>query len=393
MTAPLLHAEVLEVHMALKEPFTTGYGSTDTRRTVLVHLEDADGIEGWGEAAALDHPFYLPDTTSSTFALVAEWALPIALDGPSDPRAVATRLRSIRGNTFAKAGVEAAFWCLESARRQVPLARLLSFEATDETSTDGSATRRPLRTAAEAGASIGIHESVDATLAAVDRAVSKGYRRIKLKVRPGWDEEIVAPVRDGLGPDAMLQVDANCSYTLSRDNLKRLERLDGYGLACIEQPLGWEDLEGHAHLQARLETPICLDECLRSSRDVERALDLDACRNVNLKPGRVGGVVESLDVHRLCRNAGVPMWCGGMLESGVGRALNLALCALEGFSQPADISPPLELYDYDLVDPSYDVSPDGTVPIPVTPGLGFDVARDRIAASTLRRVQVLARRP
>ncbi len=407
MTVAIARAEVLEVRMALKEPFVTGYGSTEARRTVLVHLVDADGFDGWGEAAALDHPFYLPETTSSTFAVAAEWALPLALDGASEPRAVASRLRSIRGNTFAKAGVEAAFWCLEAARRGVPLAQLFAGAegaaayavdpgpakgedgACDPSGSDADVTTlRPWRTAVAVGESIGIHPTVEATLAAVDRAVAKGYRRVKLKVKPGWDEEIVAPVRDGLGPDAMLQVDANGSYTLAGGDVRRLERLDAYGLACIEQPLAWDDLEGHARLQARLETPICLDECLRSSHDVRRALDMGACRNVNLKPGRVGGVVESFEVHRLCLEAGVPLWCGGMLESGIGRALNLALCGLEGFNHPADLSPPLELYDYDLVEPSYDLAPDGTIAIPSAPGLGFDVAPGRVAACTLRRAEL-----
>jgi o-succinylbenzoate synthase len=390
VSVAIARAEVLEVQMAMKEPFVAGYGSTDTRRTVLVHLVDADGTEGWGEAAALDHPFYLPDTTSTTFAVAVEWALPLALDGAPEPRAVASRLRSIRGNTFAKAGVEAAFWCLDAARRGVPLAQLFAAAEAAEARTEDAvvATTRQWRTSAAVGDSIGIHPTVESTLAAVDRAVAKGYRRVKLKVKPGWDEEIVAPVRDGLGPDAMLQVDANASYTLAGEDVKRLERLDAYGLACIEQPLAWDDLEGHARLQARLETPICLDECLRSPHDVRRALDMGACRNVNLKPGRVGGVVESFEIHRLCLEAGVPLWCGGMLESGIGRALNLALCALEGFNHPGDLSPPLDLYDYDLVDPSYDVGPDGTVAVPSRPGLGFDVAMDRIAASTLRRAEI-----
>ncbi len=370
--------------MALKTPFVTGFGTTDTRRTVVVHLVDTDGAEGWGEAAALDHPFYLPDTTSSTFAVVAEWALPLALDGPPEPRAVASRLAAIRGNTFARAGVEAAFWCLESVRRGVPLARLFAEQAGAGEEDRGASAR----VAVEVGDSIGIHPSVAATLAAVDEALGKGYRRIKLKVKPGWDEEIVAPVRDALGSDAMLQVDANGSYTSSREDLARLVRLDRYDLACIEQPLGWDDLEGHARLQRRIETPICLDECLRSSSDVVRALDMGACRNVNLKPGRVGGAAESFEVHRLCRDAAVPLWCGGMLESGIGRALNLAISALEGFNQPADMSPPLELYDFDLVHPTLELQSDGTIAVPVTPGLGFEVTRGRVESSTVKRAEV-----
>jgi O-succinylbenzoate synthase len=370
-------AELLEVRLPLREAFVTGFGSTDTRRTVLVHLVGRDGAEGWGEAAALDHPFYLPDTTSGTFALAAEWALPLALAGDPAPRAVAGRLGVIRGNTFARAGVEAAFWCLEAARRGVRLADLLAAEA-------GAATgpRVPV------GESVGIHPSVDATLGAVRRALATGYRRIKLKVRPGWDVALVAAVRDLVGPDVMLQVDANGSYSLSPEDVDRLHRLDRYDLACIEQPLGWDDLDGHARLQSEIRTPVCLDECLRSAADVRRALDLGACRNVNLKPGRVGGAVASLEVRRICADAGVALWCGGMLESGVGRALNLALASLDGFTDPADMSPAAELYDFDLVDPTYGVDPDGTVAVPTGTGLGLPVTRGRVDACTLRRVEV-----
>jgi len=383
MTAAIARAEVLEVRMPLKEPFVTGFGSTDTRRTVLVHLVDADGVEGWGEAAALDHPFYLPDTTSGTFAVVTEWALPLALDGTADPRSVARGLETIRGNTFARAGVEAAFWCLEAARRGSSLAELFATEA------DGTGVSP--RTCVPVGESVGIHSSLDATLDAVDRAVAAGYRRIKLKVKPGWDEEVVSAVRERLGPAAMLQVDANGSYTLAPDDVERLARLDRYRLACIEQPLGWDDLEGHARLQGEIETPICLDECLRSVADVRRALELGACRNVNLKPGRVGGVTASLEVRGLSVEGGVALWCGGMLESGVGRAVNLALASLDGFTDPADMSPASELYDFDLVEPTYEVDPDGTIEVPRSPGLGFRVTEGRVDACTLRRVEVPVR--
>ena len=375
--------------MALSQPLVTGYGSTGTRRTVLVHLVGEDGAEGWGEAAALDHPFYLPDTTSGTFAVTAEWALPLSLDCPADARSVAARLAAIRGNTFAKSGVESAFWCLEAARCGVSMAQLFAAEAGAAVQAGaGEGTPPAIRDHVPAGATIGIHPDVESTLAAVRRAVGKGYRRVKLKVEPGWDEAIVAPVREGLGPEVLLQVDANGSYTLADEDLGMLERLDAYSLACIEQPLGWDDLDGHARLQARLTTPICLDECLRSAADVRRAIEMGACRNVNLKPGRVGGIVESLAVHRFCQEARVPLWCGGMLESGIGRASNLALCALPGFDQPADISPPLERYRYDLVDPTYRVQRDGTVAVPDAPGLGFQVATARISEHTIRRVEV-----
>jgi O-succinylbenzoate synthase len=382
--APVTRAEVLEVSLPLMEPFVTGFGSTDTRRTVLVHLRDADGAEGWGEAAALDHPFYLPDTTSGSLALICEWALPIGLKAGPDPLAVAQAMSTIRGNTFARAGVESAFWCLEAARDGVSLATLFCRKVGGGAASAEAVVRR----AVPVGESIGIHPTVASTLAEVDRRLGEGYQRVKLKVKPGWDVEVVAAVRQFIGPEVMLQVDANASYSATADDMRRLEELDGFGLSCIEQPLGWDDLLGHVELQRRLSTPICLDESLRSADDVRRALLLGACRNVNLKPGRVGGVAASIAIHDLCVAKQVPLWCGGMLESGIGRAVNLALCSLPGFTDPADMSPASVLYAFDLVEPTYEVSADGTIEVPTAPGLGFDVARDRVADLTLRRYEV-----
>ncbi|HLI25233.1 MAG TPA: o-succinylbenzoate synthase, partial [Acidimicrobiales bacterium] len=314
---PVVAAEVREVTMPLRRPFVTGFGATDTRRVVLVHLVDGDGAEGWGEVAPLDHPFYLPDTTSSAYTVVVEWALPMALAAGPDPAAVAAAMAPIRGNTFARAGVEAAFWCLAAARRGACLADLFA------RSSRLSGRRRP---AVPTGESIGIHPSVDATVEEVLRRLQEGYRRVKLKVQPGWDVELVAAVRRAIGPNVALQVDANASYTEA--DTHRLVALDGYRLACIEQPLAWDDLDAHAALQGRLSTPVCLDESLRSPADVRRALDKRACRSVNLKPGRVGGITASLAIHDMCVDAGVDLWCGGMLESGIGRSFNIALASL-----------------------------------------------------------------
>ena len=380
--ARVAFAEVLEVRLPLLKPFVTGFGTTDSRRTVLVRLVDVDGREGWGEAAALDHPFYLPDTTSSTFAVIVEWALPLALSAGEDPADVASALRAIRGNTFAKAGVEGAFWCLEAARAGRSLASVLS------SASGGTGVRQPLRQAVPAGESIGIHPSVGETIDEVLLRLEEGYRRIKLKIEPGWDVDLVAAVRSAVGDQVMLQVDANASYRPEPGHLDRLAALDEFGLACIEQPLGWDDLPAHALLQARIATPVCLDESLRSLGDVERAISMGACRNVNLKPGRVGGTSESLAIHDLCVRQQVPLWCGGMLESGVGRAMNLALCALPGFTEPADMSPSSVLYEFDLVDPTYEVASDGTIVVPTAAGLGFALCEDRLERQCVRRVRL-----
>ncbi|HEY7926592.1 MAG TPA: o-succinylbenzoate synthase [Candidatus Dormibacteraeota bacterium] len=369
--APVVSAEVLEVALPLLRPFVTGFGVTDTRRTVLVHLIDDSGHEGWGEAPALDHPFYLPETTASTYLMAAEFALPLALDAPGlEPAVVADAMSRIRGNTFARAGVEEAFWSLQAAAEATTLGTLMG----------GESTHVPV------GESVSIAQTVGETLEEVGLRLREGYQRIKLKIRPGWDVEPVAAVRAAFGPEVMLQVDANAAYSL--DDVDALRRLDEYDLACIEQPLAWDALLEHAELQRSLSTPVCLDESLRSFDDVRRALDIGACRSVNLKPGRVGGLTASLRVAELCRSRGVALWCGGMLESGIGRAGNLALCSVAGFTEPADMSPASVLFEWDLVDPTFEVGPDGTIAVPDAPGLGFPVRLDRVTAQTLRSTVV-----
>ena len=372
--APLVHAAVLEVALPLLRPFVTGFGVTDTRHTVLVHIRDADGVEGWGEGPALDHPYYLPDTTTTTFEVIKQFALPLALEaGSVEPSAVAQAMSRIRGNTFARAAVEQSFWTLASASTGTPLAELIG----------GSAERVPV------GESLSIAGTLEETLAEVALRVQEGYQRIKVKVQPGWDVHVVAAVRKQVGDSVILQVDANGAYSLA--DTEQLAALDDYDLACVEQPLEWDSLIEHAELQRTLRTPICLDESLRSVADVRRALALDACRNVNLKPARVGGITASLRIAELCAARGVPLWCGGMMESGIGRAANLALCSLPAFTQPADMSPASVLFAWDLVDPTYQVAPDGTIEVPSQPGVGFEVRLDRVEANTVRRTDVLDR--
>jgi O-succinylbenzoate synthase len=368
--AAIARAEVLEVEMSLLEPFVTSFGPTASRHTVLVRLTDADGAVGWGEAAPLDHPFYLPDTVAGAFSTIVDYALPLCLragagSGPEAARAMAP----IRGNTFARAGVEAAFWALEGEWTGRSLRDLVG----------GTHDRVAV------GESIGMKRSIDETLEEVALRLGQGYRRIKLKIAPGWDLDVIRATREAFG-DVVLLVDANGGYAL--EDAEHLAKLDAFGLLCIEQPLAFDDLLGHAELQQRLQTPICLDESLRSAQDVRRALRMDACRNVNLKPGRVGGITESLAVHDLCVEVGVPLWCGGMLESGIGRAPNLALGSLPGFTQPADMSPASVLFTEDLVDPTYEVEADGTIRVPTSAGLGFAVDEERVRARTVRRIEL-----
>jgi O-succinylbenzoate synthase len=370
--APIVHAEVLEVALPLLRPFVTGFGVTSARSTMLVHLVDENGVEGWGEGPALNDPYYLPDTTSTAFGIASDFALPLALvAGSLEPRDVAAVLNRIRGNTFARAGVEQAFWSLAAAVDGVSLRELVG----------GSPGSVPV------GESLSIAPTIEETLAEVELRISEGYQRIKLKIQPGWDVDLVAAVRGLIGPDVMLQVDANAAYTL--DDVATLQALDDYDLACIEQPLAWDALLEHATLQQQIRTPVCLDETLRSPQDVRRALDIDACRNVNLKPARVSGISASLEIIELCRSRGVPLWCGGMMESGIGRAGNLALCSLPGFTEPADMSPASVLFSWDLVDPTFEVTADGTVEVPERVGLGFPVRADRVESQLVRRTVVV----
>lgn len=364
------------VRLPLLQPFVTGFGVTDSRHTVLVHLVDEAGNEGWGEGPALDHPFYLPETTATTYAVVTEYALPLALrSGTLGPREIAAALARVRGNAFARAGVEAAYWSLEAAATGRSLRDLVG----------------GTRAAVPVGDSISITETVEQTVAVAEEQVAAGYRRIKLKIQPGWDVEVVAAVRAALGGEVMLQADANAAYTL--DDAGALAKLDEFDLACIEQPLEWDALPEHAELQRRIRTPVCLDESLRSPADVRRALDLDACRNVNCKPARVGGITAALQIAQLCEQRGVPLWCGGMMESGIGRAGNLALAALPAFNHPADMSPAAELFAWDLVDPTYELDPDGTIRVPTESGLGFPIRQDRIAEQLVRRDVLLDAAP
>jgi o-succinylbenzoate synthase len=368
--APIERAWVIEVEMTLLEPFVTSFGTTATRHTVLVRLIDAAGAAAWGEAAPLDHPFYLPDTVSGAFSTIVDFALPLCLrSGAVTGRDAAAAMAPIRANTFARAGVEAAFWALEAEREGCSLRDLVG----------------GVRDRIEVGESIGMKRSIDETLEEVELRLRVGYRRIKLKIARGWDLEVVRAVREAFG-DIALQVDANGGYAV--DDAEHLAKLDRFGLVCLEQPLPFDDLLGHAELQARLDTPICLDESLRSAEDVRRAFRIGACRNVNLKPGRVGGLTESLAVHALCVDEGVPLWCGGMLESGIGRAINLALASLPGFTQAADMSPASVLFTEDLIDPTYMVEGDGCIAVPSAPGLGFHVDDQRVRARTVRRVEL-----
>jgi o-succinylbenzoate synthase len=366
----LVRLTLREIALPLKEPFRISSGVQSLRRILLVHLLAAGGAEGWGECVAGEQPNYGPETTDTAWIALTRWVAPRVLGrtfaGPAEIQPALDR--DFRGHRMAKAAVEMAAWDLEANERGLPLARLLGGE----------------RDSIEVGISLGIQESPEALVERVRQCLDRGYRKVKIKISPGADLAYLEAVRDALGPSAPLMADANNAYTL--DDLPVLHRIDRLGLMMIEQPLAWDDLLRHARLQRELETPICLDESITSVERCADAIELASGRIVNIKPGRVGGFRQSLAIHDLCARHGWPVWCGGMLESGIGRAHNVALASLPNFTLPGDISPSERYWERDVVDPEWTMDGQGRVKVPLDrPGLGVEPDRERIEALTVRR--------
>jgi len=361
--------ELREIHLPLREAFAISSGSTAIRRILLIRLEEGDGTDAWAECVAAEHPNYSSETIDTAWLAIREWVGPRVLGRPFDrPAAVAPALEeNFRGHRMAKAAVEMGTWTLEAGRRGEPLARLLG----------GIRERIPV------GISLGIQREPRALVTRVQAALASGYRKVKLKIKPGFDVPFVAAVREAVGPDAPLMVDANTAYALS--DTERLMELDAFGLMMIEQPLARDDLVDHAELQSRLSTPLCLDESITSVARARHMVALGSGRIVNIKPGRVGGFTASLAIHDFCAAARVPVWCGGMLESGVGRAYNVALASLPNFVLPGDLSPSARYWERDIVTPEWTMADDGTIGVPLErPGLGVSLDRDRVEALTVR---------
>ncbi|MFQ5599682.1 MAG: o-succinylbenzoate synthase [Candidatus Krumholzibacteriia bacterium] len=358
-----------EIRLALSEPFTISSGTQKTRRILLVELTDADGATGWGECVAPELPNYLPETIDIAWLALQEWIAPRILDRPlGAPEAVHPLLeKQIRGHQMSKAAVEMAVWELAAAKSGVALSRLLG------------GTRDRVAT----GISIGIQRNPDELARKASTHLREGYRRLKLKIEPGADVAYVEAVREALGPDAPLMVDANNAYTLN--DMQTFRRLDSTGLLMIEQPLAWDDRVLHAELQKELQTPICLDESITKVEHAREMIALGSGRILNIKPGRVGGFTSSIAIHDYCARHGMPVWCGGMLESGVGRAHNVALASLPNFILPGDISPSKRYWEQDIVTPEWTMSPDGMVDVPVgRPGMGVGVDMHRVDNLTVR---------
>lgn len=362
-----------EIRLRLLEPFRISSGETWDRRILLVELEGTDGdgrrARARGECVAGEVPSYGPETVDTARWALREWLVPrLAGWRFTHPREVFPRLhRNLRGHRMAKAAVEMACWDLAARLAGEPLARLLGGE----------------RERVAAGISLGIQDSPGALVRRAREALERGYRKVKVKIRPGADRESLEPLRRELGPDAPLAVDANAAY--GTDDFDHLAGLDPLGLLMIEQPLEGGDLVRHARLQRRLQTPLCLDESIPSPERTEDMIELAAGRIVNVKPGRVGGFAQAVAIHDVCRAAGVPVWCGGMLESGIGRSHNVALASLPGFVLPGDLSPSERYWQRDVVDPPWTMDDDGTVAVPWDrPGPGPEVDEEFLAAITVR---------
>jgi O-succinylbenzoate synthase len=360
------------VRLPLVRPFQTSSSRKEHLDHILVRVGTGDGVIGWGECASPSDPFYCPETTKTCWHILHDFLVPMVLGREwTTIEELVGFYRQVKGNAFARAGLEMACWDALARSQEKPLHELLGGTRTEILS----------------GVSLGIEPDVEVLLDRIEEFLNQGYRRIKLKISPGQDVDVVRRVRERY-PAIALQVDANSSYTLA--DLPTLKGLDAFGLLLIEQPLAHDDIIDHARLQAELKTPICLDESIHSADDARKALDLGACRVINIKVSRLGGLLEAKRVHDHCQARGVPVWCGGMHEFGVGRAANVAIASLPGFTLPGDVSGSDRYYRRDIVDPPI-LAVQGAIAAPDRPGLGVDPVEDLIRAHALRTVTLNAK--
>jgi len=363
--------ELRLLRLPLVHFFETSFGRIYDKHFLLVTVE-GDGEIGYGECVAESDPYYSSETNDTCWHIITSFLAPRVLGVSFEhPRELFPAFKAVRGHNMAKAAVEMAAWDLYARLEGVPLSRVLG----------------GVRSEIVSGVSIGIQDSLDQLVEKVDREMAAGYRRIKIKIKPGWDVNAVERVRARF-PEIALMADANAAYTLA--DAQHLAELDRFNLMMIEQPLDYDDVSDHAQLQAQLRTPICLDESIHTVRHAEDAIRAKACRIINIKPGRVGGHRESIRLHDVCQAHGIPVWHGGMLESGLGRAHNIHLSTLENFSLPGDVAASKRYFDPDLIDPPIEVSPRGTIAVPTGPGIGVQPVQSRIDAATIRRARLEA---
>jgi O-succinylbenzoate synthase len=354
-----------EIHMSLVAPFETSMNVTTARRILLVEVR-LDGATGWGECVAGEDPYYSPETIDTAWHILRTYLWPmIKAKDFASAADIWSMLEPVRGHNMAKGALEAAIWEGEARERNLPLSKLIG----------GFHKHLPC------GVSIGIKPTVEALLEAVQKELAAGYQRIKIKIKPGRELNEVKALREKF-PDIKLMVDANSAYRL--EDWRILKQLESFYLMMIEQPLGWDDLFGHIELQRRLDTPICLDECIHTEEQAKAAIDFDACKIINIKLGRVGGYTVAKRIHDLAQQAGMPVWCGGMLESGIGRAHNIALSTLPNFTLPGDITASKRYWTEDIIEPEVTVNRQGVIHVPTGPGMGFEPKLDRIDKLTVR---------
>lgn len=362
--------ELREIRLPLVHFFETSFGRTTERRILLVRVTDKDGAEGWGECTAGEGPFYCDEWTETAWHTIKTFLAPMVVGkGFESAHQAWALMNAVRGHRMAKAAIETACWDLEAKALSEPLWKHLG------------GTQNEIA----CGVSIGIQDSSEALLEKIETELAAGYQRIKIKIKPGWDVKIVAQVREKF-PNVRLMADANSAYTLADVDL--FKQMDQYNLTMVEQPLAHDDIFDHAELQKQIATPVCLDESIHSSEDAKHAIALGAGQIINLKLGRVGGHAQAGKVEQVCRESNIPVWCGGMLESGIGRAHNIAMATLAGFTLPGDVSASSRYWTEDIIDPPVTVSTNGTITAPDKPGIGHEIDLSRVDSLTVRKESI-----
>jgi o-succinylbenzoate synthase len=364
-----MHLEKIEIRhikMELVTPFSTSMGTENAIEHLIIRI-DAEGMTGWGECVAGSNPYYTYETVQTAWHILQDFLILSVLGKEISMVDDVKKIFSpVRGHRMAKAGMETAIWDLFAKAKGISLSKMIG----------------GVRDKIDVGVSIGIQSSLEELINKVDSYLKEGYRRIKIKISPGNDIQFVKAFRKEF-PDILLQVDANSAYKLEDVNI--FKEMDNYNLLLIEQPLGYEDIYEHSKLQREIKTPICLDESIHSLDDTRAAIELDSCRVINIKPGRVGGFTESKLIHDYCASKNIPVWCGGMLESGIGRAGNIALASLSNFTLPGDISASKRYYKEDIIEPEFVLNDDGTIDVPTNTGIGVDVNIEKLDKVTVRK--------
>lgn len=356
------------VEQTLKSPFISSLETVENRESIIVELNDENGYTGWGEVVAFSSPWYTEETIKTCWHMISDFLTPLLCSSEIDhPSEVTQLFNSIKRNKMAKAGIETAVWDIYSKMQEISLSELIGGN----------------RSVIDAGVVVGINNP-EQMISKIGNHLKEGYKRIKVKIKPGQDYEVIKLIRDHY-PNAPLMVDANSAYTLG--DIDRLKKLDDFDLLMIEQPLAADDIIDHAKLQRLVKTPICLDESIVSYDDARHAIELGSCQVINIKIGRVGGLTEAINIHNLCRRHDIQVWCGGMLEMGISRAHNIALASLEGFTVPGDISSTSRYWDHDITEPQVVVK-NGLIPVPTTPGIGFTVNRQRLDEITKKKLVI-----